>query len=623
MVTRAASHGRRRHVTGLRVRLVSFCLVIAVISIGTTAWIAVSSTSSSLNEQYSQDLSSITAVYSTLSGYAATHDSWDGAAAVVGDVAQRNHTRVTLTREGGTVIADSSQARSPFSGVRPTAVINPLQPDPSIAGVAVIGGVDARAIGPYRLTSAQQAAIRHSVLATQACMNEHDGVVVPVKTLPNGRLYLTDILDHRFCDPDAVASRATSSERAAGQRLLPALARCFPSGFVDRGSLVVTIDSEKVVVDPASAGFLDAVDRLLTDATGSAQDCVIAARRAQLATYTAPPAQLYLSTSVASTRRGLTDVGLRRIILAGSIILLATLAICFVAASRLRRPLAELTDAVTRTAAGARAGALSPRGTSEMRQLATAVNDLTVQLDTAEQRRQDMVSDIAHELRTPLGNVRGWIEAMQDRVVEPDPAVLSRVHDEALVLQRLIDDLQDLALADAGQMTLHPELIDMSALAEQALAAARVGSASAVTMSSKASGDTVVEADPVRFRQIVNNLLSNAQRATDLGSITVTVTGLTDDITVAVADTGRGVDEVDLPHLFDRFWRADKSRSRARGGSGLGLAITHALVTAHGGRITVSSELLSGTTVTVHLPRHLPQTHPNSHADQTGPAHPR
>jgi len=620
MATKATPHDRGRHVTGLRFRLVSFCLVIAVISIGTTAWIAVSSTSSSLNEQYTQNLSSITTVYSTLSGYAATHDSWDGVAALVDDVAQRNHTRVTLTREGGTVIADSSHARSPLSGVRPTAVINPLQPDHSIGDVAVIGGVDARAIGPYLLTSAQQAAIRRSVLATQACMTEHDGIVVPATTLLNGRLYLTEDLDHQFCSQDATGSRATSSERVAGQQLLPALARCFPSGDAAiNGVLVVTLSSQKVVLDPASAGFLDAVDRLLTGTTGSAQDCVIAARRSQLAAYTAPPAQLYLSTSVASARPGLTDVGLRRIILAGLVILLTTLAICFIAASRLRRPLAELTNAVTRTAAGSRAGVLSPRGTSEMRQLATAVNDLTVQLDTAEQRRQDMVSDIAHELRTPLGNVRGWLEAMQDKIVDPDAAILSRVHNEALVLQRLIDDLQDLALADAGQLTLHPELIDMSALAEQAVATARVGAPPAVTMSSEASGVTVVEADPVRCRQIVGNLLSNAQRATAAGRITVTVTSLPDGVAVAVADTGGGIDEVDLPHLFDRFWRADKSRSRARGGSGLGLAITHALVTAHGGRISVSSERSSGTTVTVYLPR----THPETADGRTRPDNPR
>jgi two-component system sensor histidine kinase BaeS len=604
MATRAAAGERRRTVTGLRVRLISFCLVLAVISIGTTAWIAVSSTSSSLNEQYTQNLGSISAAYTTLSGYAATHGSWDGVAALVDDVAQRNHTRVTLTSEGGTVIADSNHGRPPLSGARPAAVINALQPDPSIGGVALIGGVDARVTGPYRLASAQQAAIRQSVLAAQACISKRDGIVVPVATLPNGRLFLTDIFARDFCDVDPIATVTTPSERAAGEQLLPALARCFPApGAVTANLLVVTFDTRKVVVDPVQAGFLDAVGQLLARTTGAVQECVIAARRAQLAAYTAPPAQLFLSTSVASTRPGLTDIGLRRTILAGLVILLATLAVCFIAASRLRRPLADLTEAVTRTAAGARTGVLPPRGTSEMRQLAAAVNDLTVQLDTTEQRRQDMVSDIAHELRTPLGNVRGWLEAMRDQVVEPEPALLSRVHDEALLLQRLIDDLQDLALADAGQLALHPELIDVAALADQVVAAARAGAGSAVTLSSQASGDTVMEADPVRFRQIIGNLVSNAKRATAEGSITVAVTGRADEVAVAVADTGHGVGEEDLPHLFDRFWRADKSRSRARGGSGLGLAITQALVTAHGGRISVSSQRSRGTTVTVHLPR--------------------
>ena len=262
--------------------------------------------------------------------------------------------------------------------------------------------------GPYRLTSAQQAAIRQRVLAAQACMSKYDGTAVPVTTLPNGRLYLTAIFARDFCDVDTIAEFTTPSERAAGEQLLPALARCFPdSGFVSANSLAVEFATQKVVLTPIEAGFLDAVGRLLALTTGAAQECVIAARRAQLAAHTAPPAQLYLSTSVASTRPGLTDIGLRRTILAGLVILLATLAVCFIAASRLRRPLADLTEAVTRTAAGARTGVLPPRGTSEMRQLAAAVNDLTVQLDTTEQRRQDMVSDIAHELRTPLGNVRG------------------------------------------------------------------------------------------------------------------------------------------------------------------------------------------------------------------------
>lgn len=608
MMSKGALRGWRYEAGGLRVRLVAFCVVVAVTSVGTTAWIAVASTSSSLNEQYTQNLSDITAAYTTLSGYAATHDSWDGVAPLVDDVARRNRTRVTLTREGGTVIADSSHARSALSGARPAAVINPLQPDPSIGEVAVIGGVDARAVGPYRLTSDQQAAIRRSVLAAQTCMRQHDGIVVPVRTLPNGRLYLTDVIDHANCEPDVTATGATPSERAAGRQLLPGLARCFPTtGYVDQGQLLVVAGAQKIGVDPASAGFLDAVDQLLDGTTGAAEDCVIAARRAQLAAYTAPPARLYLSTSVVSTRPGLSATGLRRVVVAGSVILVATLTVCFIAASRLRRPLAELTDAVTRTAAGTRTGVPVPRGTSEMRQLAAAVNDLARQLDRAEQRRQDMVGDIAHELRTPLGNVRGWLEAMRDEVVDPEPALLSRVHDEALVLQRLIDDLQDLALADAGQLALHPELIDASALADQAVAAARVGSGSAVSITAHASGDTVLEADPVRLRQVIANLVSNAQRATTTGAITVTVTGLADEVAVVVADTGHGIDDEHLPHLFDRFWRADKSRSRTHGGSGLGLAITHALVMAHGGRITVSSRRSSGTTMTVHLPRMRPQ----------------
>lgn len=619
---------KQRAGTGLRLRLISFCLVVAVISIATTAWIAVSSTSSSINEQYTQNLSTVATVYDRLSGYAATHSSWAGVTPIVAELARAKHTRITLTRDSGSVIANSSTSSPALAGVHPAALINPLQPDTSVGDVSTTGGMDSRIIGPYRLPTAEQAAIRRDVEATRTCYERKGGPALPVQTFANGRTYLPTLQDTSrvACPVEAAILRASPGERAAGAALTSALSRCFPGrGRGSPGVLVVVSFvanephgtrvylPEKLVVDPSSASFLGVVDELVDQTSGSAKACVENARRAQLAPYTAPPAQLYLSIATAHTRHGLSTLGLHRIVLAGTVILFLTLLICFVAATRLRRPLAALTAAVTQTAAGARTGPVPLRGTNEMRELGVAINDLAVQLADAERRRQDMIGDIAHELRTPLGNIRGWMEAMQDEVVSADPVLIGRLLDEALMLQGLIDELQDLALADAGQLTVHPELVDVADLAQQVVTAGRATADPAVPVSCQSSGDTFMELDPVRFRQVLGNLVSNAQRATESGAITITVSGRSDAVALEVTDTGHGIAEEQVPYLFDRFWRADKSRSRTRGGSGLGLAIAQALVSAHGGRVEVRSQVGSGTTVTVVFPRLSP-------ADGSSPA---
>lgn len=233
--------------------------------------------------------------------------------------------------------------------------------------------------------------------------------------------------------------------------------------------------------------------------------------------------------------------------------------------------------------------------------LAAAFNDLSERRERLEAQRKAMVSDIAHELRSPLTNIRGWLEVTRDGVVDPDPALLASLHEESLVLQRVIDDLQDLAAADAGTLRLHREPVRCDELLQQVAAAYRV--TAPAELRTRAEDELWLDADPVRMRQALGNLVSNALRHTPPdGTVTLAARRDGDDVLLEVADTGSGIAPEDLPHVFDRFWRAEKSRSRRTGGSGLGLPIVRHLVAAHGGTVDVASEPGKGSVFTLRLP---------------------
>lgn len=247
--------------------------------------------------------------------------------------------------------------------------------------------------------------------------------------------------------------------------------------------------------------------------------------------------------------------------------------------------------------AGDRSARAEVRGRSEVAELAAAFNQMSEHLARVERQRTDLVNDVSHELRTPLGNIRGWLVATQDGVADLDPELVESLLEETLVLQHLVDDLQDLAAADAGELRLRPVTVDAGELLTQ------VASAATATVAVETSGDLRLSADPVRLRQAVGNLVTNAVRHTpSSGRITLSGRRDGDEVVLEVSDTGSGIAPEDLPYVFNRFWRADRSRSRATGGRGLGLAIARQLVEAHGGTIAVTSTLGAGTTFRLRLP---------------------
>jgi signal transduction histidine kinase len=276
-------------------------------------------------------------------------------------------------------------------------------------------------------------------------------------------------------------------------------------------------------------------------------------------------------------------------------------------AHRMVRPVADLTSAARVIARGGTPPPVPVRGQDEIAELARVFNRMAERLAADEEQRRRLFAGVAHELRTPLSVIQGTLEGLLDRVLEPTPERIATLHSQTLLLARLITDLRDLSLAQAGQLQLNLQAIDAGPVVRETLEAlAPLADERRIVLRAEVPrGLPRIDADPDRLRQIVQNLVENAVRYTPAGG-EIRVTMQADDangVWLAVSDTGVGVDAADLPHLFRHFYRADQSRARSSGGMGLGLAIVKSLVEAHGGRVAVDSAVGRGSTFTVTFPR--------------------
>jgi two-component system sensor histidine kinase BaeS len=279
------------------------------------------------------------------------------------------------------------------------------------------------------------------------------------------------------------------------------------------------------------------------------------------------------------------------------------------AGRRLVRPILALTGAAQRMTNGDHAARVPVAGRDEVARLGHAFNAMAESIQRHDFQRKAMVSDVAHELRTPLANIKGYLVASEDGVVPLDRELVTSLLEETALLEHLVADLQDLALADAGMLRLHPALRDLGELATQVVAAhSPTADAAGVTLRAEVNGSAPAIVDTARIRQALGNLVSNAIRFTPSGGrVVVGVRRVGDGYNLTVTDNGTGIAAEHLPRLFDRFYRVEHSRSRTTGGSGLGLAITKHLVEAHHGTITVTSRPSQGSTFTIHLPGRPPR----------------
>jgi len=288
-------------------------------------------------------------------------------------------------------------------------------------------------------------------------------------------------------------------------------------------------------------------------------------------------------------------IGSTRLVLLWSGLLAAALALilAFVQSRRLSAPIQALTLAARRLGRGDFSQRINLKAKGELGEVTQAFNSMASDLERAEELRRNMVADTAHELRTPLSNIRGHIEAIRDGVVEPDATALRSLDEEVTLLTRLVNDLQELALADAGELKLICQAEDISKPINQAVAAVKTKAAAKGVKVSIHLPDKLplVYIDAQRISQVLLNLLENAVDHTAKGdSIEVGVRPQNSWVEISVTDTGEGIPPKDLPNIFERFYRVDKSRARATGGRGLGLTIAKYLVEAHGGRIEAQSK---------------------------------
>jgi two-component system OmpR family sensor kinase len=295
----------------------------------------------------------------------------------------------------------------------------------------------------------------------------------------------------------------------------------------------------------------------------------------------------------------------RAVLIAGLVAGIVALALGFIVFRGITAPLGRLTRAAHAVAGGDLSQRVQIRSSDEISDLGAAFNTMASNLERGEQIRREMTADIAHELRTPLSVIQGNLEAMLDGVYPPDAEHIQPALDQAQLLTRLVEDLRTLALAEAGQLALSRQPTDVAGLVKRVAASFEAKAADKrVTLSVNAPPNLPqVRADGQRIAQVLTNLLGNALRYTpDGGRVDIRLQAEPPFIRIGVKDTGSGISPEDLPHVFDRFYRADKSRSREGGGSGLGLAIARSIVEAHGGRIWAESEIGKGTTISFTLP---------------------
>lgn len=592
------AESRWRH--GLRARLLAGTVLVAMCSIGATAWLSVQSTTGTIRAEQGQNRASVARIYDGVLAYAATHPSWDDVAPVLADLSRRTGLRIGLTTGNRVPIAGAFGPDDPPLPAKPAAVADPLAVDVTLDPRVPDDRIDARAVGPFRLLPEERADVRAQAEAAANCMRAK-GITASVVEAASGRSFVRAPGDlDRDCDRGVAENspvlRQTGSEEQAMLILNSYLESCFTDRAVAGSEARLTASGGFVSSDPRA-------DRQVFF------ECLSWGRHLLLSPYVTPAALLFVSAPAVV---GLPAAGALTIVTAAAIVLVLTVGVSMLLAGPVLRPLRVVTAATQRMRAGDRAARAEVRARWEVAELAAAFNQMSEHLARVERQRTDLVNDVSHELRTPLGNIRGWLVAAQDGVADLDPELVESLLEETLVLQHLVDDLQELAAADAGELRLRPEPVDAGELLAQV-----AGSADhTATIAVDTSGDLVLNADPVRLRQAVGNLVANAIRHTPpSGRITLRGRRDGDVVVIEVGDTGSGIATDDLPHVFDRFWRADRSRSRMTGGRGLGLAITRQLVEAHGGTVSVTSTLGAGTTFQLRLPAKYEETRTVSEPD--------
>ncbi|MFF5365600.1 sensor histidine kinase [Streptomyces sp. NPDC013187] len=531
-----------------RLRVLGLLMLVAMAATAATGWLTLRQANRQVQESVTAGRQEVSRITGDLRAYGLAHSTWEGLSPTVSRLAKDTGQRIRVATENDVLLADSDalEGRAP----RPVSNQPPVLVDPR----------------PLLRIPARQLP-RTSMKLTATAIAQYRAEAVYAACLTRAGAEVT-------ARPDDTGVPRISTERRPE--------RCEePKGEPDPQT---PQDLEVIRTCESEQQFTTCLQRVFNERVGSAAPPRLVIR---LGVRDESPPTLAAAPTMA---------------VAGGVALAAVLG-----ALLLSRAVLRPVRAMTLAAGGLGEGDLGRRvpvsGRDEIAQLGRAFNRMAESIQAGEERQRRLTGDIAHELRTPLANLRGYLEALRDGVVEPTPELLDSLHEEALLQQRIVDDLQDLALAEAGALTYHRVGVDLRELLEAAGTAHRAqADAAGVALRLDAPRPVDVVADADRLRQVVGNLVGNALRATAPGGTVTLALGRHGDLAfLQVRDTGKGIPAEDLPHLFDRFWRADAARGRATGGSGLGLSIARQIVTDHQGTIAVESTVGVGTTFTVTL----------------------
>lgn len=544
-----------------RLRVIAMVMFIAVAATAATAWLTLSQASRQLGESIIANQQQIMLITSELGDFARTRGSWDGIATKLRDLSQKTGQRIRVTTSSGSVIADSDLlAGAPAREVaEPPLLIDPRPIWQPTMRLDIYWGSIAKliraSIDEYR------SGIRYAACVTMA------GASV--------RLTAGNFGVPHF---DAVgASRST-------------VYKC-------------SVESKAVTANGSLSPDFDEVVRRCLSAAAQPESCLRDEFTREISEFAPSPLQVYIGAAEDPPPRLAGD----SVATTAVVIMTTAIGASWLLSRRVLRPIASLTAAARRVGEGELAERVPVGGHDELAELGRSFNRMADSLQRSEERQRRMIADVAHELRTPLANLRGYLEALKDGVLPPSPELFASLHDEALLQQRIVNDLQDLALAEAGALAYQKVDLDLTELVTTSgTAHAALVAAAGVNLVVAGDGPLWAYGDPDRLRQVIGNLVRNALAATAPGgTITLAVTAVHGKPTITVTDTGTGIAPADLAHLFDRFWRGDHARTRSPEstvGSGLGLAIARQIIADHNGAITVTSRLGHGTTFAILLP---------------------
>lgn len=556
-----------------RLRVFLLVMLVAVTAIGATAWLTLSLASKQISDAVATSNRNTDVIAENLGRFAHDRGTWTGVDAYVAELSTNYKVRIRMATINGTVIVDSDHLEK--RAARPTVgAANLVDPRPKLQIPQRVRPPEVRASAEpagyekegFRLTAEVRNWVRQAIrdyrytVHLTSCVWTGSGSVVPLVDSENGVAAPQEIHDDGLqCDKQA----AQRAQEAANEDLLATNGCSWP----DNNTLLACLE------------------RIFTE---------------RVAGLGPAPLQLFLG-SVDDDAVNL--IGTPMIVAAGAVTVLALLGTAFIA-RRVSRPIRSLTAASRRLTDGDFDARVDVDGDDELGRLSYSFNRMAEAIQHAEEDQRRLVASVAHELRTPLSNLRGYLEALQDGVVRPSPELFGSLYEEVLLQRRILDDLQDLALAEAGSLAYRREPVDLAELVGMsARAHFAVAEAEGVELNAFANTSLPVIVDQDRIRQVLGNLITNGIRYTPKGGkLTLYSYTSNGQALVEVTDTGRGIAEADLPHVFKRFWRADAARDRASGGSGLGLTIARQITVDHRGQLRVASRLGEGTTFTLSLP---------------------